>query len=135
MLDESSISLKYEALAPLLDERARRIWAAAEARSLGHGGITAVFRATGISRPTITAGLAELESGVHLGPSTLPKGKLRRPGGGRKSRVEEDPALVASLDALIDPTTRGDPMSPLRWTCKSLRNLTAELCAQGHQVS
>lgn len=126
---------KFEALAPHFNERVRRLWAAAEARSLGYGGITAVSRATGISRPTIMAGLAELESQVTTETATPSKEKLRLPGGGRKPKSEEDPTLVTALDALIEPTTRGDPMSPLRWTCKSLRILAAELCAAGHQVS
>ena len=134
--DIAAIALKFEALAPVLDERARRLWAAAEARSLGRGGITAVSAATGLSRGTITAGVREIAS-----PATFPPpgsgvvSKLRRPGGGRKSKSQENPKLVEALDALIEPTTRGDPMSPLRWTCKSLRNLAAELRVSGHDVS
>lgn len=131
MTDEAVISLKFDSLKSVLDERARRLWAAAEARSLGRGGISLVCRATGISRPTIRSGLAELEAGLEKLRGT----KLRRPGGGRKLRSDEDPGLVEALDALIEPTTRGDPMSPLRWTCKSLRNLVAELRVAGHQVS
>ena len=135
MSDEATVSRKFRALAPVLDERGRRLWAAAEARGLGRGGISLVSRATGISRPTITAGLAELDSTETLEPSGLVGAKLRRPGGGRKPRTKEDPELVGALDRLIEPSTRGDPMSPLRWTCKSLRNLAAELRVAGHHVS
>ena len=115
-----------------MDERLRRQWAAAEARGVGWGGITAAAQATGMSRTTITAGLHEL---------TLPEeervveaSRIRRPGGGRKSVTETDPGLLAALEALIEPTTRGDPESPLRWTCKSTRNLAEELTRQNHPV-
>jgi len=115
-----------------MDERLRRQWAAAEARDVGWGGITAVAEATGISRTTITAGLREL---------TLPEeeramevSRIRRPGGGRKSLTETDAGLLAALEALIEPTTRGDPESPLRWTCKSTRLLADELTRQNHSV-
>ncbi len=115
-----------------MDERLWRQWAAAEARDVGWGGITAVARATGMSRTTITAGLREL---------TLPEeeramevSRVRRPGGGRKSLTETDAGLLAALEALIEPTTRGDPESPLRWTCKSTRRLADELTRQNHPV-
>lgn len=126
------IRRKFRALAPLLDERARRHWAAAEAAELAWGGVTAVATATGLSRATIAAGLRELR-----GPNTdsVAVAQVRRPGGGRKLAEEADPGLSAALDALIDPVTRGDPQSPLRWTCKSTRRLAAELSRQGHPVS
>jgi hypothetical protein len=126
------IRRKFHALAPLLDERARRHWAAAEAAELSWGGVTAVAAATGLSRATIGAGLRELRG---LGADPAPVGQVRRPGGGRKLAEEADPGLSAALDALIDPATRGDPESPLRWTCKSTRRLAAELSRQGHPLS
>jgi len=126
------IRRKFRALAPLLDERARRHWAAAEAAELAWGGVTAVAAATGLSRATIAAGLRELRN---PDSDAVPVGQVRRPGGGRKLAEEADPGLSAALDVLIDPTTRGDPESPLRWTCKSTRRLAAELSRQGHPVS
>jgi len=128
--DRSTIRQKYLVLEPLLDERARRIWAATEAQALGYGGITAVAKAIGIGRRTIWEGLEEITCGEHF----VEVNRIRRPGGGRKDRTEQDPTLLEDLDRLIDPTTRGDPMSPLRWTCKSLRNLEKELRALGHEV-
>jgi Rhodopirellula transposase DDE domain len=113
---------------PHLNERQRRLLLAAEARTLGRGGITRVARAIGVSRPTIARGLADLAQ-----PSS--PDRVRRLGGGRKRRRDTDPTLVADLDALVDPETRGDPMSPLRWTCKSTRKLAEALQQQGHQVS
>jgi hypothetical protein len=130
MIDENGIRERYAAVAPLLDERGRRIFAAAEARTAGYGGIAAVFRATGIAPSTIGRGLRELADTV-----VLPPGQVRRPGGGRKSLVEVDESLIAALLALVEPSERGDPESGLRWTCKSLRRLAAELCAQGYQIS
>lgn len=121
---------KYTHLALEFDERGRRRWAAVEARSLGWGGIAAVSMATGISDRTIRTGIKELE-----GLDPLTPDRQRRNGGGRKSHQEVQPDLLASLDRLINPTTRGDPMSPLRWTCKSTRTLAAELCKQGYEVS
>jgi len=132
MSDEAAIALKYEALFPVMDERTRRLWAATEARSIGWGGVSIVARATGMSRITIDTGLTELASPVGTEPAPT---RLRRRGGGRKPRTQKDPGLLAALEFLIEPTTRGDPMSPLRWTCKSLRNLAAELTSQGHEVS
>jgi hypothetical protein len=129
---EQSIKDKYEALKGELDERARRIWAATEAVSLGHGGIAAVARATGLAQSTIRLGKRELAR-----PRDT-KGALRRirsRGGGRKPVREQDQELLGALDALVEPMARGEPMSPLRWTCKSTRRLAKELCQQGHQVS
>ena len=126
---------KYITLKPLLDERARRLWAAVEARSLGRGGIIRVAEATGLARATIRAGLKELalpisdDDGPHTGR------RLRPPGGGRKPLTDHDPALLRELEALVDPVTRGDPMSPLLWTCKSAEKLAEGLQARGHVVS
>src|SRR5437879_4070024 len=139
MQDVGTIRAKFEALRPYLDERRRRLWAAAEAMALGHGGMTAVATATGLQRATIRVGVRELRSG----PLTSPEAetvadeahRVRAPGGGRKPLTTEDPTLVRDLEALVEPVTRGDPMSPLRWTCKSTRQLAAELARQGHQVS
>lgn len=121
---------KYFAIAADLDERARRRWGAAEARSLGWGGIEAVAAATGLSDRTIRNGIKELDD-----PEALPATAQRRPGGGRKRREVEKPGLVTSLQRLVDSSTRGDPTSPLRWTCKSTRTLAAELSRQGYSVS
>ena len=125
-----AIKRRFELLAPGLDERQRRLLAASEAMVLGRGGGVAVSRATGVSRRVIRAGIRELQA-----PESLPPGRVRRPGGGRKSAVEKDPGLPAALERLIEPTTRGDPESPLRWTCKSLRKLTAALRGHGYTVS
>jgi hypothetical protein len=129
---EQAIKAKYEALKPELDERARRLWAATEARSLGHGGIATVARATGLAASTVRHGKQELMS-----PSTSldVRRRIRHQGAGRKPLTAQDQALVKALDALVEPTTRGDPMSPLRWTCKSTRRLAKELGRQGHRVS
>jgi hypothetical protein len=113
-----------------MTERSKRLWAATEAQALGRGGISAVARATGINRNTIMKGIRELES-----PETLAPDRVRRPGGGRKSVLELDPSLKEDLESLIEPETRGDPESPLRWTCKSVRKLAAELKVKGHQIS
>jgi hypothetical protein len=130
-MDTETIRQKYAALSPLLNERTRRLWAATEARALGHGGIACVERATGISRSTIVRGLEELDV---PGPPLAPE-RIRRPGGGRKRAVEKDPTLQADLDALVEPSTAGAPDSPLRWTSKSLRHLADALEARGHTVS
>jgi hypothetical protein len=127
------IRRKYRALRPEMDERTRRHWAAVEARELGWGGVTAVSEATGLSRVTITAGLHELEQPARVRKAEAER--VRRPGGGRKPVTETDPALTQALDALIEPGTRGDPESPLRWTCKSTYRLAEELTRQGHSVS
>jgi Rhodopirellula transposase DDE domain len=121
---------KYRALAPTLTERARRIWAATEARAAGWGGISGVARATGIAYSTIQRGLHELDAQWRLAP-----GRIRRPGGGRKKTVETDPTLLADLEGLVEPTAAGDPMSALRWTSKSVRQLAASLQEMGHRVS
>ena len=121
-------------LNPMLNERTRRLWAATEAEAIGWGGIGSVAEATGLSRPTVVRGLRELEE-QRSAAATLAASRIRRPGGGDKPLKDKDPTLVADLDALVDPTTRGDPESALRWTCKSTRKLAAELRDQGHKVS
>ena len=129
---EQAIKAKYEALKPELDERTRRLWAATEARSLGHGGVATVARATGLAESTIRLGKRELTS---RSTSMDAERRIRRQGGGRKQLTAQDQQLLKSLDALVEPTARGDPMSPLRWTCKSTRRLAKELSQQGHPVS
>lgn len=129
-MDEERLKKKFAALAPVLNERSRRLLAAAEAQTLGHGGIALVARATGVSRSTIVRGIKELRS-----PEALEGSRVRRAGGGRKRLVDKDPTLMADLDGLVEPTARGDPESPLRWTCKSVRKLTQQLRAMGHSVS
>jgi transposase len=126
------IRRKYQSLAPEMDERMRRQWAATEARELGWGGVTAVAEATGLSRPTITAGLGELD--LPQAQRAAEAMRTRRPGGGRKPLTETDPQLLEALESLIDPVTRGDPMSALRWTCKSTYRLAEELRQQQHPV-
>ena len=121
---------KYVAVVSDLDERARRRWAAAEARSLGWGGITAVAIATGLSDRTVRNGIREIDN-----PHSLPAHRQRKPGAGRRSREAEYPGLIKALEALIEPISRGDPMSPLMWTCKSTYALADELKAQGFVVS
>jgi transposase len=123
---------KYRSLKPEMDERRRRQWAAAEARDLGWGGVTAVAQATGLSRTTITAGLRELDLPAKRRAAEAVR--VRRPGGGRKKIAENDPELLTALESLIEPATRGDPESPLRWTCKSTRRLAEELTRQNHPV-
>jgi len=138
MLDsevEETIQVKYEQLAPYLNETGIRIWAAVEAMSLGHGGLTSVSRATGLSRTTIHAGIDELEYSQTEGFTVEDYGGVRRKGGGRKPVTEGDPTVITDLEQLIDPGTRGDPESPLRWTTKSTTKLAQELQAMGHQVS
>jgi transposase len=130
-VDIGTLQAKYASLAPVLTERSRRLWAATEARALGHGGIAAVERATGISRSTIERGMRQLESD----DEPLSPVRTRRPGGGRKRATDKDAMLTADLDALVEPTVSGDPDSPLRWTSKSLRHLAEELQAMGHTVS
>jgi hypothetical protein len=117
----------------VMDERLRRQWGAAEARDLGRGGVTLVARATGLSRTTLTAGLRELA--LPARQRAAQAGRVRRPGGGRRPLTQTDAGLRAALEALIEPTTRGDPESPLRWTCKSLRRLAEELTGQDHPIS
>ncbi len=130
MSREDLIRDKYQMLAPELNERTLRLFAAAEAKYLGWGGIALVARAIEVSRDRISRGLQDLEAEKKLEPD-----RIRRPGGGRKKQVEGDPTLRRDLEQLISPYTRGDPESPLRWTCKSLRKLAGELNRQGHQVS
>src|SRR5579862_8388862 len=127
------IRRKFDALGPVMDERLRRQWAATEAAELGWGGVTTVAAATGLSRTTITAGLRELRDRAEQPDASLPA-RIRRPGGGRKPLTATDPGLLPALEALVDPVTRGDPQSPLRWTCKSTRRLAEELARQGHPV-
>ena len=129
-MDIETLQVKFVALEPVLNERSRRLWAATEAQALGHGGIALVERATGISRSTIARGLRELRSGMSLSPD-----RTRRPGGGRKRAVDKDATLLLDLEALVEPTSSGDPSGPLRWTSKSVRKLATELQAIGHAVS
>ena len=130
-VDEDVVARKFATIAPLLDERQRRVWLGVEAREAGHGGISAVARAAGVSRPTVAKAVRELDTPGWAAPA----GRVRRPGGGRKPVTEADPGLVAALEALVDPATRGDPESPLRWTSKSTRQLADALAAQDHRVS
>ena len=130
MSTEDIIREKYQMLAPELNERTLRLFAAAEAKYLGRGGISLVARAIEVSRDRISRGLQDLEA-----EKKLERDRIRRPGGGRKKQVEKDPTLRKDLEQLISPYTRGDPESPLRWTCKSVRKLAAELNRKGHQVS
>jgi hypothetical protein len=129
MSDLHALQQKMNLIWPHLDERARRLFAASEARQLGHGGVSTVSRACGLSRVTITKGLRELET------SPLPAGRVRREGGGRPALEVLDPDLPTRLEALVEPLTSGDPESPLRWTSKSTRALAAELAAEHHPVS
>ena len=131
MIDEAAIALRYAALAPVLDERGRRRFAAAEARTAGRGGVLALTRITGLARSTIDRGLHELAgtAGQEAG-----SGRVRRPGGGRKKLTETDLTLLADLRSLVEPTTRGDPMAPLLWTSRSLRNLADALQVMGHRI-
>jgi hypothetical protein len=130
MTREQELRWRFRTLAPALDERTRRLWAATEARGLGYGGVSVLARATGISRRAIAVGIVELKD-----RRTLSSGRIRRPGAGRKSLLRSDPSLRKELERLVDPFTRGDPMSPLLWTCKSVRRLAGELTARGHAVS
>ena len=129
MDEQGVLTRKLASILPQLNERQRRVVLAAEARALGRGGVTRVARAAQVSRTTVHTALAELDTAV---PDSE---RSRRSGGGRASRQASDPTLVRDLEALIEPTMRGDPMSPLRWTCKSTRQLAAALQAQGHPVS
>ena len=128
--DTSAITARYEALKSVLDERSRRLLAAAESQTAGKGGISIVAKAIGISRPVIRQGIAELKD-----PTTLAPGRVRKEGGGRKRASDKDSSLKADLESLLESTTRGDPEAALRWTCKSVRQLTAELQRMKHQVS
>ncbi len=135
MADIDAIRKKYELLAAVMDERMTRLWAATEAESLGRGGTAAVTDATGILGKRIRAGIRDLRELRRHPPSELPQDqRVRRPGGGRKKLTEKDPTLLRDLESLVEPVTRGDPMSPLRWTCKSVRKLSSELGTMGHKV-
>jgi len=130
---ESAVKERYQNLEWALDERLRRLFAASEAKAIGHGGITLVWKATGVARGSIQQGLKELvERPDGMESSSR---RIRRVGAGRKTTVTDDAALLAALESLVEPVTRGDPESPLRWTCKSLRQLATELGEQGHSVS
>lgn len=133
MKTDEMIAVRYGALEGVLDERQRRLYAAAEAKALGHGGIKRVHETTGVARGSIIAGLKELrQEGEFTGDGTS---RIRRAGGGRKKLVEQSPEIATALERLVEPVTRGDPQSPLRWTCKSLMQLSQELKAQGHIIS
>ena len=125
------VANKFKLLKSSLNERSRRQWAATEALALGHGGVTVVAEATGLSRPTVSAGIRELGA---KGANKLPVDRVRRSGGGRKRLTAKDPGLLSALEGLVEPTTRGDPQSLLRWTCRSVRHLAAELRAKKHSV-
>jgi len=129
------IRSRYESLKSVMDERVTRLWAAGEAKALGRGGIAAVTKATGILGKRIRYGMRDLTTMRRSPPTESPREqRVRRPGAGRKPLTETDPTLVPDLESLVEPTTRGDPESPLRWTCKSVRRLAEELCSMGHQV-
>jgi transposase len=137
MQDDAAIEMiraKYSALKPQLDERTRRLWAAAEANALGHGGTRTVATATGMSATTIRCGRRELATYQQSTPPAV-KQRIRHPGGGRKRLTAKEERVLQALDALVEPTSRGDPVSPLRWTCKSTRKLEAELQSQGFHIS
>jgi transposase len=130
MIDESEIGIRFQMLSPFLNERTRRLAAAAEAAAIGRGGISLTARATGVSRRAIRTGLAQLRS-----TETSGSDRIRRMGGGRRKTTATDATLKSDLERLIDPVTRGDPESPLRWTCKSVRKLAEELQGMGHATS
>jgi len=136
------VAARFVSMSPFLDERMRRLFAASEAAAIGFGGVTAVAKATGVSRRAIAVGLTELKvskdetsDSSDSEPSPLIGKRVRKEGGGRKRTVDTDPSLRLDLEKLIDPVTRGDPESPLRWTCKSLRHLSGELNLKGHRTS
>lgn len=133
MVDAEPAARRFEALAPHLNERQRRLLLAAEANELGRGGVSALADATGVARSTIQAGMRELAG--EADETERPAGRVRRPGGGRKKATISDPELAAAIEALVEPDARGDPESPLRWTLKSTRNLADELIATGHRTS
>ena len=127
---EASIRFRFQRLASTLDERALRLFVATEAEALGYGGVSQVSRITGLARSTILRGQQEL---LHRAGVTT--GRIRRPGGGRKKVSAIDPTVVEELEGLVEPLSRGDPMSPLRWTCKSIRTLAETLQHLGHAAS
>ena len=120
---------RYRQIAPVLNEQSRRRFVAMEARALGRGGVSLMARITGLARSTIYHGISDIRDN-----EAAPPGRIRRTGGGRKKKTSEDPTLLKDLKALAEPTTRGDPMRALLWTCRSLRNLARELAKQGHKV-
>src|ERR1700740_2229926 len=130
MVDIDALKRRFESLLPTVDERMRRLIAAAESLAIDYGGISIVSRATGVSRRAIARGIVELGN-----PPVPSGGAIRKPGGGRKRTVEQDATLVRDLERLIEPLSRGDPESPLRWTCKSVRKLAQELGAVGVTAS
>jgi transposase len=130
VIDETAIGARFLAVAALLDERARRLLAGSEVLAIGRGGVAAVARATGLARTTVQRGVDDVRAGERLA-----RGRVRRVGAGRPRIEDRDPTLRTDLEALIEPTSRGDPESPLRWTTKSVRNLAAELRRGGHTVS
>ncbi len=122
---------RFREMTPVLNEQSLRRFVAMEARALGRGGVSLMSRISGLARSTIYHGLADIHDHV-----SAPSGRIRKPGGGRKKKSSEDPTLVADLKRLVEPTTRGDPMQPLLWTTRSLRNLVNALAAKGsHKVS
>jgi Rhodopirellula transposase DDE domain len=135
MNTQMQLAEKYAVLAPLLNERQRRLWAGTEARAVGRGGISRVAQATGLSRMTVRAGLREAAAPEAHPTQALAPERVRHAGAGRPPLTEADPTLVRDLEALVEPHTRGDPQAPLRWTCKSTTKLATALQAQGHTVS
>jgi len=128
--DIAAIAARFDALRTRLDERSRRLVAAAESQAIGKGGISIVAKATGVSRPVIRQGMTDLKE-----PTTLAPGRVRKEGGGRKRAIDKDVSLKTDVESLLESTTRGDPEAALRWTCKSVRQLTEELKRMKHQVS
>ncbi len=134
MKTDADLRIQYELLAPQMNERMRREWAATEALALGRGGNAIVARATGVAPSTIVRGIRELLERTSGGVPPLARSRVRRPGAGRKKETDKDPTLLADLESMVQPLSRGDPESPLLWICKSLRNLAHELTAKGHSV-
>jgi hypothetical protein len=130
-----AVRQKFDLLSPHMTERMRRQWAACEAMSLPRGGFALVAQATGLSRTTLWAGKRELHPQTRLSPEEIQPERIRRPGGGRHLIEADDPSLLQDLEGLLESTTRGDPQSPLLWTCQSTRNLAEELKRLGHRVS
>jgi hypothetical protein len=130
VVDEAGLQTRFSALAPFLDERLRRVWAAAEARAIGRGGIEAVHRVTGLAHKTIRAGVVDLDD-----DELAASGRVRRAGGGRTAEVVKDPELIDDLRALVEDATRGDPESPLLWVSRSVRNLSDALVERGHRAN
>ena len=120
---------RYRQMASVLNEQSRRRFVALEAQALGHGGVSVMAQISGLARSTIYRGFSDIADKV-----SAPRGRIRQPGGGRKSKVVEDPTLASDLERLVEPVTRGDPMQPLLWTSSSLRNLAKELAKKGHAV-